>query len=80
MEKTSYNFLKILTVNCQGLGENKRKSDVLNNNKDKNHNIYFRQDTHLTFDEEQNIHILGGGKTYFNSFRSNFRGVAILFE
>lgn len=79
MEKTSYNSLKILTVNCQGLGENK-KSDVLNNHKDKNHNIYFRQDTHLTFDEEQYIHILGGGNTYFSCFRSNSHGVAILFE
>lgn len=30
MEKTTHNFLKILTVSCQGLGEKKKGSDVLN--------------------------------------------------
>lgn len=80
MDKTSYDFLKILTVNCQGLGEYKKRSDVLNYLKDKNHNIYFLQDTHFTCDEEQNIQIFWGGKIYFGSFRSNSRGVAILFK
>lgn len=72
--------MKILTVNCQGLGEYKKRSDVLNYLKDKNHNIYFLQDTHFTCDEEQNIQIFWGGKIYFSSFRSNSRGVAILFK
>lgn len=80
MDKTSYDFLKILTVNCQGLGDYKKRSDVLNYLKDKNYNIYFLQDTHFTSDEEQNIQLFWDGKTYFSSFRSNSRGVAILFK
>lgn len=57
MDETGYDFLEILTVNCQGLGKYKKRSDVLNYLKDKNHNIYFLQDTHFTCDEEQNMHI-----------------------
>lgn len=56
--------MKILTFNCEGLGDYKRGSDVLNYLYDKNHNIYFLQDTHFTSDEEQNIQIFWGGKTY----------------
>lgn len=60
MDKTSYDFLKILTVKCQGLGDYKKRIDVLNYLKDTNYNIYFLQDTHFTGDEEQNIQIFLG--------------------
>lgn len=59
MDKTSHDFLKILADNCQGLGDYKKRSDVLNYLKDKNYNIYFLQDTHFTSDEEQNIQLFG---------------------
>lgn len=48
--------------------------------KDKNHNVFFLQDIHFTCDEEQNIQIFWGGKIYFSSFKTNSRGVAILFK
>lgn len=41
------NHLRILTVNCQGLGESSKRKDVLNHPKAKNYNIYFIQDTHF---------------------------------
>lgn len=72
--------MKILTSNCQGLSDYKKESDVLNYLYDRNYNIYFLQDTHFTSDEEQNIHIFMGGETYLSSFRSNSRGVAVLFK
>lgn len=60
-DKTSYDFLKILTAYCQGLGDYKKKRiHVLNYLNDKNYDIYLLQDTLFKSDEEQNIHILKG--------------------
>lgn len=42
--------------------------------------MFFLQDIHFTCDEEQNIQIFWGGKIYFSSFKTNSRGVAILFK
>lgn len=74
------NQLKILTVNCQGLGETNKRKDVLNHHKAKNYNIYFIQDTHFVNTNENLIQTQWGYKVYFNSYRSNSRGVAILFN
>lgn len=41
IDKTTYDFMKILTSNCQGLSDYKKESDVLNYLYDKNYNIYF---------------------------------------
>ena len=74
------NQLKILTLNCQGLRDKSKCRDVFNNLKQKNHNVYFLQDTHFTPNEENQIQTLWGYKAYFNSYASNSRGVAILFN
>lgn len=42
--------------------------------------IYCLQDTHFTTDTENIIRNEWGYQIYFNSFRSNSRGVAILFN
>jgi hypothetical protein len=49
------NEIKILTVNHQVLGDYSKRSDVLNYFKTKKHNIYFLQDTHFTYSEENSI-------------------------
>jgi hypothetical protein len=49
------NEIKILTVNCQGLGDYSKRGDVLNYLKSKKHNVYFLQDTHSTYSEENYI-------------------------
>jgi exonuclease III len=74
------NELKILTVNCQGLGDYSKRRDVLNYLKSKKHNVYFLQDTHFTYSEENYIQSQWGYKIICSSFTSNSRGVAILFN
>lgn len=70
--------LKIITVNCQGLGDPEKRSDVLNYYKSMNYNIYCLQDTHFTDKLEPYIQAQWGYKCFFNSYKSNARGVAIM--
>lgn len=76
--------LKICSANCQGLGKygsytNKRR-DVFKYLKNKKFDIYFIQDTHFTPNCEKYIRAEWGYEGWFNSFSSNSRGVAILFN
>lgn len=72
------NHLRILTVNCQGLGETSKRKDVLNHLKAKHYNIYFIQDTHFVNTNENLIQTQWVYTVFFNSYKSNSRGVAIL--
>ena len=69
----SYSQLKILKVNCQGLVDIKKRRDVFKISKAKKYNIYFLQDT-------QFIKTQWGSKAFFCSYKSNSKGVAILFN
>ena len=72
--------LKIVSYNCQGLGSKEKRRDVLNYLKSKLCYIYLLQDTHFTEDEECQIRNQWEGECLFNSYASNQRGVAILFN
>lgn len=72
--------LKVNTINCQGLGDISKRRDIFNYLKKKNFNVYFLQDTHFTPNDEKFIQTQWGYKAYFSSFKSNSRGVAILFN
>lgn len=72
--------LKVLTVNCQGLGDPNKRRDVFKILKTKNYNIYFIQDTHFIQEDENLIQTQWGYKAFFSSYKSNSRGVAILFN
>ncbi len=73
--------LKIISTNCQGLNNKKKRIDVFENLKKKNANIYCLQDTHFTEDLENKIKTeWGSANCFFSSHRSNARGVAILFQ
>ena len=72
--------IKIATVNCQGLGCHKKRRDVPNYYKNKNYSIICLQDTHFTSELEPYIESQWGYTCVFNSFRSNARGVAIMFN
>lgn len=74
------NQLKIISVNCQGLGDKRKCQDVLMNLKLKKYNVYFIQDTHFTTEEENYIETMWGHDVFFNSYKSNSRGIAILFN
>ena len=79
-DQVDNNQLKILTVNCQGLGDKNKRRDVLNYLKGKKYNVYFLQDTHFMEKDENMIRTQWGYKAFFSSFKSNSRGVAILFN
>jgi hypothetical protein len=72
--------LKILSVNCQGLGNIVKRTDVFNYLKKKQCNIYCLQDTHFTRENEKSIRSSWDYECYFSSFTSNARGTAILFN
>ena len=72
--------LKILSVNCQGLGDHSKRKDVFNYLRAKNYNIYCLQDTHFTVENEKNIRSLWGFECFFSSFNSNSRGVSVMFN
>lgn len=80
VNQTYANELKILTVNCQGLGDTNKRRDVLKYLKNKNYNVYFIQDTHFIDIDENMIKTQWGYKAFFSSFRPNSRGVAIFFN
>lgn len=73
--------VKILTANCQGLGDNLKRQDVFNYLKSKNCDIYCLQDVHCTKHTENFIQTQwGNNNCIFSSATSNKRGVAVLFK
>ena len=72
--------IKILSVNCQGLGSLEKRKDVFTFLREKNCNIYCLQDTHFTKQLETYIRCQWGFDCVFNSYSSNSRGTAILFN
>lgn len=72
--------IKIATVNCQGLASKSKCQDVLNFYKKKKYSIVCLQDTHFTEDVEPYVETQWGYTCIFNSFRSNARGVSIMFN
>ena len=74
------NPVKILSMNCQGLASPHKRRDVFHYLKQKSYSIYLLQDTHFDPKSENCIRAEWGYKCYFASYRSNARGVAILFN
>ena len=70
--------IRIASANCQGLFTPQKRLDVLNFYKNKNYSIICLQDTHFIPEIEPYIEAQWGFKCFFNSFRSNARGVAIM--
>ena len=72
--------IKILSVNCQGIGSAEKRLDVFNYLKSKQCDIYCLQDVHSNIATEQSFEKLWDNRCLFSSFSSNARGVAILFS
>ena len=72
--------IKIISVNCQGIGCPKKRRDVFDYIRAKNYSIICLQDTHFTSSIEHLIENEWGYRTVFSSYKSNTRGVAILFK
>ena len=67
--------LKICSLNCQGLGEFKKRRDVINYLRE--YDILCLQDTHFSLDLHRQIRNEWGHEVEFSSKNSRSRGVAI---
>ena len=72
--------LSIASMNCHGLADYAKRRDVLHFLKTKQYSIYCLQDVHSAVHMEDRIRAEWGLDCYFSSFKSNARGVAILFN
>lgn len=72
--------IKITSVNCQGLNDNLKRRDVFQYFRHQNCSISCLTDTHFTLDMEQTVRVEWGYETYYSSFASNSRGIAIMFN
>lgn len=73
--------IKFVSVNCQGLCSQEKRRDVLKLLKTKKYDIYCLQDTHFVEDLHNIVkQEWGYDKCFFNSFATNARGTAILFN
>jgi len=70
--------LKVLSCNCQGLGDFKKRRDIFHYIRKQQFSVYFLQDTHFEKKIEKNIRSEWGYDCYFSSFSSQSRGVAIM--
>lgn len=71
--------LVVLSANCQGLRDKKKRVDVLNYLRDKNPAILCLQDTHWVSSDEKYIRTLWNNEVIIHGVKTNARGVAILF-
>ena len=69
-----------MSCNCQGLGEFQKRRDLFQYLRQQNCSIYFLQDTHFVKKLERRIRSEWGYESYFSSYTSQGRGVAILFN
>ena len=72
--------LKIISANCQGLGDFSKRKDIFRYYRETDNNIICLQDTHFTPEKENYIRSQWGYECRFSSFSSNSRGVATLFK
>ena len=72
------NMLKILSANCQGIRDKRKRYDVINYMKESYPNIICIQDTHLLKDEADEMRTLSDCECYLRGFSTNSRGVAVL--
>ena len=72
--------IEIISVNCQGIGLLPKRTDVFNYLKEKKYHIYCLQDTHFAPGaDEKLVRSRWNNDCYFSSYKSNARGIAILF-
>ena len=74
------NTVKVVSMNCQGLADPRKRRDVFHYLREKSYSIYLLQDTHFDPKLENCIRAEWGYKCYFASYNSNSRGVSILFN
>ena len=71
--------ITILCLNCQGLGNARKRRDVFHYLKQKSCVIYCLQDTHFSTKLEAYVKAEWRYNCFFASYSSNSRGVAVTF-
>ena len=69
----------VLSANCPGLRDHSKTCDVLNYFKEKKPDILCLQDTHWVNQDESKIRKIWNNECIIHGFKTNARGVAILF-
>ena len=72
--------IKVLSVNCQGLRDFKKRYDVLEYLNSSDANIFCLQDTHWLSKDVKLIKQIWNGECLVHGVSTNSRGVAILFK
>ena len=72
------NKLKVLSVNCQGLRDKLKRTDVLNYLRQTGAGIVCIKDTHLTELDTKLTKQIWNNNCYLNGQKTNARGVGIL--
>ena len=70
--------ISIISMNCRGLGDCRKRRDVMHFIRKKRCNMVFLQDTHLTVKTIPYFNTLWSGKAYHSCFSSRSRGTSIL--
>ena len=70
--------ITIMSMNCQGLGDVRKRRDVMQFVRSKRFSIVFLQDTHLTENTVPYFNTLWHGKAHHSCFSSRRRGTSIL--
>ena len=70
--------INIRSLNVRGLGSQHKRRDVIHFLKNKNADIIFLQDTHLTKEKTPSFNLLWKGKSYHSYYAHNSRGTSIL--
>ena len=70
--------VKIMSLNCRGLGDQRKRRDVIHYIRNKNYSIIFLQETHLTAKTIPYFDSLWRGKAYHSCLSSRSRGTSIL--
>ena len=72
--------LRIMSMNCRGLGSQEKRRDVVHYIKNSSFDVVFLQDTHLTNRTIPFFNTLWKGKCYHSCKSSNSRGSTILIK
>ena len=72
--------LKLASMNCRGLGDLKKRRDVMQYMRNTQFDVLFLQDTHLTNESIPYFNSLWKGKSYHSCYSNRSRGVSILFR
>ena len=72
--------LKIVSMNCRGLGNQQKRKDTFNFLRNKGASIFCLQDTHFTANDYNYIRTQWGYDIFHSPGSSDSRGVAVLFN